>query len=139
MIQLFKKCSENSYTYVPKLLPCLYNTFINGDYRLREKVLYVLYQSLRTFSWADGVNNRIVEQCLDETYAHCWLPLLVSILQSNPKAHFDVKKNALRVLTVFIRDFVNYTNSSLGMVLEPTWKLVTLHLPMYILYIYIYI
>ncbi len=33
---------------------------------------------------------------------------------------------------VLIRDFINYTHSALNMILEPVWKLLTIHLPVYI-------
>lgn len=33
---------------------------------------------------------------------------------------------------MLIRDFINYTHSSLNMILEPVWKLLTIHLPIYI-------
>lgn len=35
-------------------------------------------------------------------------------------------------MVVLIRDFINYTRASLNMILEPAWKMLTIHLPIYI-------
>ncbi len=37
-----------------------------------------------------------------------------------------------QVLVVLIRDFINYTHESLNVILEPAWKLLTIHLPIYL-------
>lgn len=59
------------------------------------------------------------------------MTLFVQIIQSNPKAYFDIKRNVLKCLTVFFRDFVNYCKESINLILQPTWKLLNLHLPIF--------
>lgn len=56
---------------------------------------------------------------------------MVQLLQSNPKVHFDIKKNALKCLTVIFRDMVNYSIDSINMVLQPAWKLLNVNLSVY--------
>jgi len=42
-----------------------------------------------------------------------------------------VKRNALRCLTVIFRDLLNYSRTSLNMILKPAWKLLNQSLPIY--------
>ncbi len=52
--------------FVPKILPALFSAFTNDDVTAkgREKVLQVLHLCLRTVSWADGIDNDLVDFCL---------------------------------------------------------------------------
>lgn len=119
--------------FVPKILPALFSTFTNDtdvDAKGREKVLQLFYLCLRTVSWADGLDNQLVEDCLNETFNN-WMALFVQLIQTNPKSFFDIKRNALKCLTVIFRDFLNYSRECINMILRPTWKLFNFHLPIY--------
>jgi hypothetical protein len=56
---------------------------------------------------------------------------MVQLIQSNPKVHFDIKKNALKCLTVIFRDMVNYSLECINLVLQPAWKLLNVNLSVY--------
>jgi hypothetical protein len=56
---------------------------------------------------------------------------MVQLIQSNPKVHFDIKKNALKCLTIIFRDMVNYSRESISIVLQPAWKLLNVNLSVY--------
>ena len=56
---------------------------------------------------------------------------MIQLIQSNPKVHFDIKKNALKCLTVIFRDMVNYSIESISLVLQPAWKLLNVNLSVY--------
>lgn len=56
---------------------------------------------------------------------------MVQLIQSNPKVHFDIKKNALKCLTVIFRDMVNYSLECINIVLQPAWKLLNVNLAVY--------
>ena len=64
--------------FVPKLLPCLFSAFTNDevDAHGRELVLECLYLTLRTISWADGIDNELVDNCLSETF-NSWMALFL--------------------------------------------------------------
>lgn len=117
---------------MPKVLPALFSAFTNDQVTAhgREQVLEVLYLCLRTVSWADGIDNDLVENCLGETF-NSWMALFLQIIQTNPKAYFDIKKNALKCLTVIFRDFINYSRDCINMILKPSWKLLNFHLPVF--------
>jgi len=128
------RASDQKFTkYASKILASLFSAFVNaeGNECRRSKCLFLVYLCLRTFAWADGTDNELVAKCLDDTFSP-WMALIVSIFQTNPKTNFEIKRNALRVLVVLIRDFMNYTHAALNMILEPVWKLLTIHLPIYI-------
>mmetsp|Transcript_2569 Transcript_2569/g.2406 ORF Transcript_2569/g.2406 Transcript_2569/m.2406 type:complete len:195 (-) Transcript_2569:57-641(-) len=59
------------------------------------------------------------------------MALMLQLIQSNPKVHFDIKRNALKCLTVIFRDMVNYSKDSINMVLQPAWKLLNVNLSVY--------
>jgi hypothetical protein len=56
---------------------------------------------------------------------------MIQLIQSNPKVHFDIKKNALKCLTVIFRDMVNYSLECINLVLQPAWKLLNVNLSVY--------
>jgi hypothetical protein len=117
---------------VPKILPALFSAFTNEEVNAhgREQILEVLYLCLRTVSWADGIDNELVDSCLNETF-NSWIALFLQILQTNPKAFFDLKKNSLKCLTVIFRDFINYSRECINQILKPAWKLLNFHLPIF--------
>ena len=122
---------ELSYS-VAKILPNLFSAFTNDDVDAhgRELVLEVLFLCLRTVSWADGIDNELVDNCLGETF-NSWMALFVQIIQTNPKTFFDIKRNALKCMTVIFRDFINYSRDCINMILKPAWKLLNFHLPIF--------
>ncbi len=67
------------HTFVPKILPALQSAFMNDelvDAHGREQILEVLYFCLRTVSWADGIENDIVEESLSDTFNN-WMALFL--------------------------------------------------------------
>ena len=118
--------------FVPKILPNLFSAFTNEevDAHGRELVLEVLFLCLRTVSWADGIDNELVDTCLGETF-NSWMALFLQIIQTNPKTFFDIKRNALKCMTVIFRDFINYSRDCINMILKPAWKLLNFHLPVF--------
>jgi hypothetical protein len=128
-----EKSIKQFHEFVPKILPCLSSAFMNDelvDAHGREQILEVLYYCLRTVSWADGIDNDIVEACLSETF-NSWMSLFLQVIQTNPRSFFDIKKSALKCLTVIFRDFINYSRDCLGMILKPAWKLLNFHVPVF--------
>jgi hypothetical protein len=71
-----------------------------------------------------------LEDCLSESFNQ-WIALFTQIIQTNPKGFFDVKRNALKCLTVIFRDFINYSKECINMILKPAWKLLNFHLPIF--------
>lgn len=120
------------HEFVPKILPGLYQAFTNGetDAHGREQILECFYLSLRTISWADGIDNELVGACLNDQF-NTWMALFKQIIKTNPKAFFDVKKNAIKCLTVIFRDFINYSRDCINTILEPSWQLLNFHLPIF--------
>lgn len=120
------------HSLVPKILPGLFSAFTNDEVTAhgRESILEVLYLCLRAISWADGIDNELVANSLGETF-NSWMALFLQIIQTNPKAFFDIKKNALKCLTVIFRDFMNYSRDCINMILHPAWKLLNFHLPIF--------
>ena len=92
--------------------------------------MHVFYLNLRTISWADGIENELVHDCLNETFNQ-WMALFLQVIQSDPNKFFDIKRNALKCLTVIFRDFINYSRECISMILRPAWKLMNSHLPIF--------
>lgn len=97
---------------------------------MREQLLHIFYLCLRTISWADGIHNDLVSNCLDDTFNQ-WMALFLQVVQTEPNKYFDIKRNALKCLTVIFRDFINYSKERINMILRPAWKLMNSHLPIF--------
>jgi hypothetical protein len=128
-----ERSNKDFHEFIPKILPALLSAFTNDemvDAHGREQILDVLYNCLRTISWADGIDNELVDGCLQDTF-NSWMSLFLQLVQTNPRSFFDIKKNALKCLTVIFRDFINYSRECLGLILKPAWKLLTFHVPVF--------
>ena len=71
-----ERSMKQFHEFVPKILPSLYSAFTNGetDAHGREQILEAFYLCLRTISWADGIDNELVANCLNETF-NTWMAL----------------------------------------------------------------
>lgn len=120
------------YHYVPTILSSVLNAFTNEEIGShgRDQVLHVFYLCLRTISWADGIDNELVGNCLDDTFNQ-WMAVFLQVIQSDANKFFDIKRNALKCLTVIFRDFINYSRECIAMILRPAWKLMNSHLPIF--------
>jgi hypothetical protein len=126
------KSDEKYSAIINKVLENLFSAFTNSeaDGKIREKWLQLYYQWLRWVSWADGIDDKVIANALDDSFNQ-WMSLMVQLIQSNPKVHFDIKKNALKCLTVIFRDMVNYSLECINLVLQPAWKLLNVNLSVY--------
>jgi hypothetical protein len=73
-----EKALQEFTQFVPQILPALFSAFTNDevDAHGRELVLEDLYLCLRTVSWADGIDNQLVEGCLGDTF-NSWMALFL--------------------------------------------------------------
>jgi hypothetical protein len=81
-------------------------------------------------AWADGVDDELVHKCLDSSFSS-WMALFLQIIQSNSSKNSKLKINALKCLIVIFRDLMNYSRSSINLILKPTWKMLNQTLPLY--------
>lgn len=127
-----EQAMKQFHSFVPRLLPAFYAAFTSGetDAHGRAQILEAFYLCLRTISWADGIDNDLVGACLDEQF-NTWMALFQQLIQTNAKSYFEIKKNALKCLTVIFRDFINYSRDCISKILEPAWKLLNFHLPVF--------
>ena len=54
---------------------------INYPTTIKEKILQIIYLNLRCISWADGIQNDLVEQCLNTTISE-WMKIFVQIINN---------------------------------------------------------
>ena len=123
---------EKYHVMINKMLENLFSAFTSpqSDSKIREKCFEVYHRCLRCVSWADGIDEQVITTALDDTF-NTWMTLFIQVIQSNPKIHFDIKKNALKCLTVIFRDMINYSLECINMVLQPAWKLLNVNLAVY--------
>lgn len=71
-----EKAMKEFHVFVPKILPALFSAFTNGetDAHGRDQILEVFYLCLRNISWADGIDNELVGNCLNDTF-NTWMAL----------------------------------------------------------------
>lgn len=124
--------ARSMHPMVPLMFPCLFETFTKEEIgvRGREQILHLFYMLIRLVAWADGRDNELVQNSLEETF-QSWMALFLQVIQSNPKQFFNLKKNALKCLVVIFRDLINFSKDSINMILKPAWKLLNSHLPIF--------
>lgn len=126
------KHTRQLHYLLPIILPAMLQAFTcdEAGVRGRERILSLFYHLIRLITWADGIDNELVEQCLGDNF-HQWMALFLQIIQSNPKKSFNVKKYALKCLTVIFRDLINFSKDNINMILKPAWKLLNSHMPIF--------
>lgn len=84
---------------------------------MREKLLYLVLQLVKTFSLLDGVNDQAVRECFDETF-ELWMSIFISALQGSITLNLAIKKYILKViiqkmqiLVVIFRDMQRYLSA----------------------------
>lgn len=72
------------YQYVPPILSAILSAFTNDEITShgREQLLHIFYLCLRTISWADGIDNELIDFCLNETFNQ-WMALFLQVIQTD--------------------------------------------------------
>lgn len=83
----------------PLLLENLFQVFAHQELSeaMREKLLYLVLQLVKTFSLLDGVNDQAVRECFDETF-ELWMSIFISALQGSITLNLAIKKYILKVV-----------------------------------------
>lgn len=107
LVTVFEECDDRLSRALPELLPVLCEVYKNvWDLKAREKVLDLLVLMLESLSWADGVEQELVDRALTPTWP-VWYNHLTEVL-SSPSSPSTIQR-VLKVLTSFYRDF-HYTS-----------------------------
>jgi len=122
---IFSNCDDRLSKACPLLIPTLYEIYQQSPSTL---VLRVLSQCFESLSWADGVDQELVESSLDPIWSD-WFNQLLSVLQSDCSP--NDKRLSLKVLTVFFRDFVTYSHHWFSEIINPIWELLLCVIPRY--------
>jgi len=66
---------------VPLALPIMLEAFTREEMGAsgRAQTLVLFYLMVRGIAWADGIDNELVQGCLDETF-NSWIALFLQIL-----------------------------------------------------------
>jgi hypothetical protein len=101
MINILNECDDRCAMITGEILPVIMNVFKNStlNQKNREKCLKIITQLLNKLSYADGTDPEIISRNLDNNsrIEEC-IGLFISILVSNPKFLFDIKKNTIKVI-----------------------------------------
>jgi hypothetical protein len=71
---------------------------------MREKLLYLVLQLIKTFSMLDGVQDETVKQCFDDTF-ELWMSIFISALQGSINLNLGIKKYIIKVRSRCTLDF----------------------------------
>jgi hypothetical protein len=103
LLCVFEECDDRLSRSLPELLPVLlemYQTF--WDSRIRDKIIEVLGLTLESLSWADGIEQDLVDRSLIPTWP-VFFKHLTELLSSTTM--ISSKQKVFKVMTVFYRDF----------------------------------
>ncbi len=105
LINILNECDDRCAMITGEILPVIMNVFKNSteNQKNREKCLKIITQLLNKLSYADGTDPELISRNLDNNsrIEEC-IGLFISILVSNPKFLFDIKKNTIRVRLALI-------------------------------------
>jgi hypothetical protein len=72
---------KDFHEYLPGILSAILSAFTNEEIGThgREQVLNILYLCLRSISWADGIDNDLIDDCLDDTFNQ-WMAVFLQVI-----------------------------------------------------------
>lgn len=101
IINVLNECDDRCAIITGEMLPVVINVFkmSKENQKNREKCLKVISQLLNKLSFADGTDPDLISKNLDTNsmIEEC-LGLFMSVLKTNPKMLFDIKKNTIKVI-----------------------------------------
>ena len=102
---VLNECDDRCAIITGDMLPVIMNVFKSSkeNQKNREKCLKIISQLINKLSYADGTDPELIARNLDsnELIEQC-LSLFSTILVSNPKFLFDIKKYTIRVIIIII-------------------------------------
>lgn len=131
---VLKECDDRSAIITGEMLPVILNVFklSKHNQKNREKCLRIVAVLLNKLSFADGTDPDLITKNLDtnEVMENC-ISLCTTILISNPKLLFDIKKQTITILDILVRDMPIYSSKFFAQLIEPSWRLIVLELSLY--------
>lgn len=131
---ILSECDDRISSMTSEMLPIIISTFQKSSksQKNREKCLIIITKLLNKLSFADGTDpdlvnnsmnsNNCIEQCLS---------LFISIILSNPKCLFDIKKYAIRTLDILVRDMPIFSSSFFSDLIEPAWRVLAAEMTLF--------
>lgn len=102
---ILEECDDRAAVYTGEILPVILNVFKSSrdNQKNREKCLKIILILINKLSYADGTDPDLIAKNLDtnELIDEC-LGLFSSILNTNPKFVFDIKKYTIKVFQKLI-------------------------------------
>ena len=114
-VHLLKETSYNQsnsdlpfHKIAPFLLENMFQVFAHPELSelMREKLLYLVLQLIKTFSMLDGIQDEVVRESFDGTF-ELWMSIFISALQGSINLNINIKKYILKVM-LSNKDFSNY-------------------------------
>ena len=97
---ILSECDDRAAVITGEILPVIMNVFkcSKENQKNREKCLKIIVQLINKLSYADGTDPELIARNLDkdDLIEQC-LSLFSTIIISNPKLLFDIKKYTIRV------------------------------------------
>jgi hypothetical protein len=107
------------------ILPGLLQAYVAASGEVKRKTLVVVYRALDVISWADSADPDLIRTGLASWGD--WHQVLLHSIEA-PETVSDLK-SALRVLTLFYRDFPLFSKDFLPAAIKPIWVLMYSILP----------
>ncbi len=108
---VLNECDDRCAIITGDMLPVIMNVFKSSkeNQKNREKCLKIISQLINKLSYADGTDPELIARNLDsnELIEQC-LSLFSTILVSNPKFLFDIKKYTIRVIIIINLTYYYY-------------------------------
>ncbi|OMJ73886.1 hypothetical protein SteCoe_27335 [Stentor coeruleus] len=128
---IFQECDDRLSRALPTLVPVLLEVYRGYSQEfLREKVIEVLGLCLESLSWADGIEQDLVEKSLNPTW-WSWSSIFSESINS-PTVSLETKQHILKLLTCFYRDFSQTSQPWVAGMIPIVWILMYNLIPSYV-------
>lgn len=128
---IFQECDDRLSKSTPLIMPALLELYKNNwNEVIRDKIIEVAGLCLESLSWADGVDNELVEMTLSGNW-WTWFSLLSESIAS-PAVSFETKQKVLKLLTCFYRDYPIFSQKWIAGIIPVAWIMMYSLVPVYV-------
>ena len=128
---IFQECDDRLSKATPQIMPVLLDLYrSNWSETIRDKIIEVAGMCLECLSWADGIDNELVEAALAANW-WSWFSLLSECISSTVSS-ISTKQRTLKLLTCFYRDFPHFSQPWIAGMVPVVWVLMYSLIPVYV-------
>ena len=127
---IFQECDDRLSRSTPILLPVLLDLYrASWENTIKDKIIEVVGLCLESLSWADGIDQGLVERALSSVW-WSWYLIFSETINSASVSLFT-KQKVFKLLTCFYRDFTIFSQPWVNGMIPIVWLQMYSFIPVY--------